>query len=334
MYRQQHSTEFDYDILRTEKMETLKEIVKEIVHRSKSNEINYKRNEQAVRAQLVDVLLDFLGWDTRNPTLVEHNQQKDNRKIPNYSLKHNGRIIFFVAASNLSENPENHIEQSVKYGLDRGIELGLITNGLCWIFIKAFGDVTSWWDRIIWKTDLSVDPIEKISRCMSSVSRKSIDSLQKLIESQKSLDAFWSPFKKNPEKIIRALSSILTKKFIAEYDREHFDQEVVNDYFQLKLNILIFEEKVAIVETETTKNGTRAPSPSVYDWANLIPELREKNLNTWIKICDYLGIEAGADSARRVLQKYVKNNKPNWPPVPDPTKKSCNKTATNHIQKY
>ena len=69
MYRQQHSTEFDYDILRTEKMEKLKEIVTEIIHRSKSNEIDYKHNEQAVRAQLVDVLLDFLGWDTRNPSL-------------------------------------------------------------------------------------------------------------------------------------------------------------------------------------------------------------------------------------------------------------------------
>lgn len=163
-------------------MEKLEEIIREIVHRSKSNEINYKCNEQAVRAQIVDVLLDFLGWDTRNPALVEHNQQKNNREIPNYGLKHNGRIIFFVAASNLAENPENHIDQLARYGLARRIELGLITNGLSWIFIKTFGDITSWQDRIIWKTDLSLDPIEKIAKCISSVSRKSIDSLPKLIE--------------------------------------------------------------------------------------------------------------------------------------------------------
>lgn len=62
----------------------------------------------------------------------------------------------------------------------------------------------------------------------------------------------------------------------------------------------------------------RAPTPSARQWAEKIQELKGvRNLSTWNSICDYLEIKTAGDSARRKLQKWVENNRPLWPKVPD-----------------
>lgn len=59
-------------------------------------------------------------------------------------------------------------------------------------------------------------------------------------------------------------------------------------------------------------------SPVVSSWVALIPELRAiQTVTTWKEVCDYLGIDYKTDSARRVLRRWVKETKPDWPPVPE-----------------
>jgi hypothetical protein len=64
-----------------------------------------------------------------------------------------------------------------------------------------------------------------------------------------------------------------------------------------------------------------APSPSASEYAKQIPELLlfADNWNlTWKDICEYLKIDVAGDSARRKLKRWVMDNKPDWPKVPEP----------------
>lgn len=64
--------------------------------------------------------------------------------------------------------------------------------------------------------------------------------------------------------------------------------------------------------------GRRLPTPSAKSWVAEVPDLsRHRHLTTWKAICDHLDIETGFDSARRKLRQWVRDNKPDWPPVPD-----------------
>jgi len=68
----------------------------------------------------------------------------------------------------------------------------------------------------------------------------------------------------------------------------------------------------------TKTSSTKAPSPDPREWAKTVSELSTQHFSYWKEICDYLNIDVGSDSGRRVLQKWVSENKPSWPSVPDP----------------
>jgi hypothetical protein len=72
-------------------------------------------------------------------------------------------------------------------------------------------------------------------------------------------------------------------------------------------------------KTGNIKNEGKKKSPSPYEWSQQIPELSGvSECDTWKKICDHLRINVEGDSARRRLAKWVANNKPYWPSIPDP----------------
>jgi hypothetical protein len=67
-----------------------------------------------------------------------------------------------------------------------------------------------------------------------------------------------------------------------------------------------------------SRQPKKASSPSARLWANSVPELKDSSLSDWTEICEHLGLNPAGDSARRFLQKWVKINRPSWPPVPNP----------------
>lgn len=66
----------------------------------------------------------------------------------------------------------------------------------------------------------------------------------------------------------------------------------------------------------------KSPSPDAYSYASKVQELRwltsGRPFLTWQQICDSLHIEVGGDSARRKLKRWVEENRPSWPEVPEP----------------
>jgi hypothetical protein len=88
---------------------------------------------------------------------------------------------------------------------------------------------------------------------------------------------------------------------------------VITSFMQSKAeisNILLKEPHPA--------SPRRTPTPSAKQWAGHIQELKKiPNLNSWKSICDHLEIKTAGDSARRKLQKWVEDNRPLWPRVPD-----------------
>ncbi|MCX5812774.1 MAG: type I restriction enzyme HsdR N-terminal domain-containing protein [Proteobacteria bacterium] len=65
--------------------------------------------------------------------------------------------------------------------------------------------------------------------------------------------------------------------------------------------------------------GRKNRSPSAYEWSRGVPELsRISGRATWRAICDYLKVYVGADSARRALKDWARENRRGWPPIPEP----------------
>jgi hypothetical protein len=65
--------------------------------------------------------------------------------------------------------------------------------------------------------------------------------------------------------------------------------------------------------------GSRRPSPSPYEWSRGVHELaRFSGRVTWQAICDDLGVYVGRNSARRALRDWARENRRDWPSIPEP----------------
>ncbi len=124
----------------------------------------------------------------------------------------------------------------------------------------------------------------------------------------------------------------LTKKFVIVVD---YDPEVGLDVkMSQKKAIIDAIRSSSPTTTTTTKEGrsysrkkqfssntSKSPSPDPYYYASKIPELKWLTANrpflTWQAICDSLQIDVSGDSARRKLKRWVEENKPFWPEVPE-----------------
>jgi hypothetical protein len=134
--------------------------------------------------------------------------------------------------------------------------------------------------------------------------------------------------KQEIDKLRKNICSDATKEKILEFLTSEYaesGQDIVSEAMKdLKLK-LYYED---IEATPVKPNAPRVPPPSgrrktptppAQEWVRKVPELlKEDNLRTWKAICDYLGLDVSGNSARRVLEKWVNQNKPGWPEVPKP----------------
>ena len=295
----------------------------------------YFRNETAVRRQLIDPILDELGWQTDDPSLVRHNDTTDDRDIPDYSLLKDKRVETYVEAKNLSSNIIDHLPQLAKYCLNNGKEFGIITNGNDWLLIKTFEKDTKQKDRIIWQVSLEKDSVGTIKSRLSNISRDQIGNLPELIEKEKQIQKFWNEYASNEIKIVDKLSLEIATDFLGKHPDEDYEQETIVNFFKSKL-LTLFSERTAVENNmgDSFNNSHKADktnysvtklkktgSPSVRDWVDQIQDLRRvSGLNSWRDVCDHLRIQVDGDSARRRLKIWVEQNRPNWVSVPEPKK--------------
>ena len=125
----------------------------------------------------------------------------------------------------------------------------------------------------------------------------------------------------------------LTKKFVIVVD---YDPAVGLDIKMSQKKVIIEAiRNSSTTNTSATKEGrsfrqnrlyannsSKSPSPDTYTYASKIPELKflttQRPFLTWKEICDSFQIDVRGDSARRKFKKWVVNNKPSWPEVPEP----------------
>lgn len=173
---------------------------------------NYVSNEQAVRTQLIEPILNELGWKTANPKYVKPNAPDEDGKIPDYTLIKNGKTTLIVEAKNLSVDLQNKkiIDQLAHYCFNRGIDFGILSNGIKWLLFKTFEKNPK--DRIVWEVDLENDKVDFVAQSLKSFDYHNIDKLDTLLKKSKLLDDTWKSLIKKTDDIV----SLVSEKFLSK----------------------------------------------------------------------------------------------------------------------
>ncbi len=211
------------------------EKIQEVIVKVAKHRTLYSKNEQAVRNHLIDPVLEALGWDTSNPDLVKPEEKDENDGKPDYILyKNDDQRVLIVEAKNLSVSvkDEKVIKQLADYCYHRGIEFGLITNGLQWILFNTFERDPK--KRITWAVDFEKDEHSFVSNRLIEVSYNNIDQLSvrvQNLEKLKKLEVIW-------ENTFREKSDVfaVVRHVIRDKCRElGLESSYVDDFVGLKL---------------------------------------------------------------------------------------------------
>ena len=93
-------------------------------------------NETVTRVLLVDPVLDLLGWDVRNPHIVELEFEPavSNRSAADYVLKADGNNVAIVEAKRFGTNIDElrHREQADGYARYAGVKFFVLSDGGVW----------------------------------------------------------------------------------------------------------------------------------------------------------------------------------------------------------
>ena len=196
--------------------ENLKQIIDYIV---KFTHIIEDQNfdETATKQFVVLPILRALGWDDGNletlEVLPETPTDPKNRKKNkvDYALQHEKKALVLIECKRWSENLEkpDHHEQLAGYIFQRGVDIGILTNGKTWHFYFAYKTHVPWRNRKFCFIELNnqQETVANFQKYLSKV--KVIDGSAKA-EAEKivseNLDIQWDPEPPSPEdseKLIR-----------------------------------------------------------------------------------------------------------------------------------
>ncbi|MCL2348961.1 MAG: type I restriction endonuclease [Planctomycetaceae bacterium] len=223
-------------------MKEIKNILKELSDRISEYRNDYISNEQAVRTQLIEPILNVLGWKTSNPKFVRPNAPDEDGKIPDYTLLKNDKTILIVEAKNLKADLQEKkiIDQLANYCFRSGIDFGILTNGVNWLLFKTFEKNPK--DRIIWQVDIENDKIETVVQNLLSLSFDNIDTLDTLLKKSKILEKTWGSSFESTESIISIIAKNFTEKIknadphlkIDFSDIKSFTEGKIKELFELE----------------------------------------------------------------------------------------------------
>jgi hypothetical protein len=234
--------------------------IKETLEQVVEFRLDYISNEQAVRTQLIEPILNVLGWKTYNPKFVRPNAPDEDGKVPDYTLLKNGKTTLIVEAKNLSVDllDKKIIDQLANYCFKSGIDFGVLSNGLKWLLFKTFEKNPK--DRIVWQVDIENDKIEYVARSLSSFAYSNIDILDTLLKKSKLLDNAWKSLIDSTDSIISIISQKLFEKIksieptfkIDPSDLKSFTKGKIEETFELSE----IEEDIRIDNNEFIEEET------------------------------------------------------------------------------
>jgi hypothetical protein len=91
-----------------------------------------RQDETRTRMALIDPLLQALGWDPSDPSLVTPEYNVSGKRADYALLGDEGAPVVFLEAKRLSESIPNHRSQVVAYASELGIRYPALTNGSDW----------------------------------------------------------------------------------------------------------------------------------------------------------------------------------------------------------
>lgn len=115
----------------------------------------YNFDEAATKQFVILPILRALGWDDENLDTLEifpesrTDSENHKRTKVDYALQHEDRVLVFIECKRWSENLEKlkHQEQLAHYIFQRGVDLGVLTNGKTWHFYFAYKTYVPWQRR-------------------------------------------------------------------------------------------------------------------------------------------------------------------------------------------
>ena len=134
-------------------------VIETLKTRIQDHGLALQSNETRTRMALVDPLLQALGWDTADPSLVTPEYSVAGRA--DYALLlPGGKPAAFIEAKRLGEHLIDHREQMTRYANMEGVQYGGLTNGDRWELYRIFDPVPLEQRRIL---DVSIanDPAHR-----------------------------------------------------------------------------------------------------------------------------------------------------------------------------
>jgi hypothetical protein len=97
-------------------------------------------NETQTRISVIDPLLEALGWNTRDPDVVQAEYATVDGKSADYVMLIGGKPVLVVEAKALSDPLKDvkAVTQVVGYAANAGIEWCALTNGMQWKVYRSF----------------------------------------------------------------------------------------------------------------------------------------------------------------------------------------------------
>jgi predicted type IV restriction endonuclease len=232
-------------------MDHLETTIKQVINQVTEYRTNYTTNEQAVRTQLIEPILDSLGWKVYDPRFVRPNSPDSDGKIPDYTLIKNGKTTLIVEAKNLSIDLQDKriIGQLADYCFRAGIDFGILTNGIKWLLFKTFEKNPD--DRVIWQIDLLDDANIKAYAHLASLSYDGIDTLNTLLRNSRILETLWDKLIKDEDDLTSLIAGAFidrVKKVQPEFSADNLDMP---SFISVKISGLLSQRPV--METKVTK---------------------------------------------------------------------------------
>ena len=98
------------------------------------------KSEKRTRPVLIDPILNVLGWDVADPSIVkiEYNLRTFPNQQVDYALCDGNGVGVFLEAKKLYEPLQNHVHQMVNYAVGDGIKYAILTDGNSWEMYDVF----------------------------------------------------------------------------------------------------------------------------------------------------------------------------------------------------
>jgi hypothetical protein len=240
-------------------LENLKTILREVKKRLIDFKDEYYKNERAICTQIIEPLLNTLGWDIYNPKEVGF-EKGIEEGIPDYTLRKNDKVFLYIEVKNLLKDVESQLAQIGKYCYSEGVMHAVITNGINWLLFKSFEEGKSIRERVIWKINIQEDSEERVSKRLQTISKEGIDNLDILLEKEKLLEQTWNDiFISSDSNLIKALLDVLKNKLISGKQIEELmpSDEEIEEFIRMKLKETFFGQEPVIEEQSLAISGER-----------------------------------------------------------------------------